>query len=85
MTVYRMITKIIRQVHDNSLNTDKLIHFLQKIGEGYRVNVAYHNDLHGAQEYTLCSVNFRATPCTPEPLSYVVINLFVLFAMFNNN
>ena len=47
MTVYRMITKIIRQVHDNSLNTDKLIHFLQKIGEGYRVNVAYHNDLHG--------------------------------------
>ena len=30
------------------LNTDKLVSFLLAIRDGYRQDVAYHNDLHGA-------------------------------------
>ena len=31
-----------------TINNDKLISFLREIQDGYRVDVAYHNDLHGA-------------------------------------
>lgn len=48
MTVYHMITSVAKHGKDQlSLNTDKLIHFLSKIGQGYRRSVSYHNDLHG--------------------------------------
>ena len=29
------------------LNKDKLVNFLKKIGQGYRREVDYHNELHG--------------------------------------
>ena len=50
MTVYKMLTSLPKNVEaSHSLNTDKLIHFLNAIGSGYRKNVSatYHNDLHG--------------------------------------
>lgn len=31
-----------------AINNDKLISFLREVQNGYRVDVAYHNDLHGA-------------------------------------
>ena len=30
------------------IDNDKLLHFLNAIGKGYRRDVTYHNDLHGA-------------------------------------
>ena len=48
MTVYKMITNLPKNGNCHKLNTDKLVHFLSKIGSGYRHNVQYHNDLHGA-------------------------------------
>ena len=48
MTVYKMITNLPKLGSSLQLNNDKLVHFLSKIGSGYRRNVQYHNDLHGA-------------------------------------
>ena len=47
MTVYKMITSLPKNGSTQSLNTDKLVTFLDKIYSGYRRNVQYHNDLHG--------------------------------------
>ena len=46
--VYKIINDLPKLNSTVVLNNDKLIAFLYAISTGYRKDVAYHNDLHGA-------------------------------------
>jgi len=49
MTVFQMMKNLSFCVTPTvELNFDKLLGFLRAINRGYREDVAYHNDLHGA-------------------------------------
>lgn len=50
MAVFKMMNELPMAADDSStkeLNKDKLVNFLKKIGQGYRREVDYHNELHG--------------------------------------
>ena len=48
MAVFKMMNDLPTMSSQVSINNDKLIRFLGEIYKGYRRDVAYHNDLHGA-------------------------------------
>ena len=45
---YKMITEMPHNSCQVSINNDKTIKFFRSIYKGYRRDVTYHNDLHGA-------------------------------------
>ena len=55
-----------------SINRDKLVNFLNKIQEGYRREVGYHNDLHGADVAQMMHIMIKqADLATVANLNYL--------------
>lgn len=48
MAIFKLMNDLPTMNSAVTINNDKLIRFLQEIYKGYRRDVAYHNDLHGA-------------------------------------
>jgi len=48
MVVFKIMNELPQTPGSASLNNDKLISFLGALYKGYRTDVQYHNDLHGA-------------------------------------
>ena len=46
--VLGMMSKANLNLENANINEEKLVEFLNKIARGYRTEVQYHNDLHGA-------------------------------------
>lgn len=48
MAIFKLMNELPTMNSQVLINNDKLIRFLGEIYKGYRRDVAYHNDLHGA-------------------------------------
>jgi len=73
MVIFKIMTELpLASSSQACINQDKLVNFLNKIQEGYRREVGYHNDLHGADVAQMMHVMIKqADLATIANLNYL--------------